>query len=91
VVGLGQTLSKRKAALNEPVKLIVKYDIDRKKISLWVDPDITRTEATYPPDVEKPGFVAQSVKSVDINVGTKARTQIEQLKVFVNGKTPFGD
>jgi len=28
---------------------------------------------------------------VDIHVDSSARTEIEQLKVFMNGKTPFGD
>jgi len=91
LAGHGQALSKRKAALSTPIKLIAKYDLDRGKVSLWIDPDITRTEATYSPDVEKKGFVAKSVQSVDIHVDSSARTEIEQLKVFMNGKTPFGD
>jgi hypothetical protein len=52
---------------------------------------ITRTEATYAPDVVKTGFRAKADHSVDTNVGPMARTVFSEFKVFINGKTPFGD
>ncbi len=53
--------------------------------------DTTRVEAAYPPDVVRKGFTARSVRSVDANASPAAPVAIENVKVFADGRSPFGD
>ena len=91
LAGRETKLSNKAAQLHQPVKLIVKYDLDRGQAALWVDPDTTRVESTYPPDAVHADFRARRVNSVDTQVGPGARTAFGAMKVFTHGRSPFGD